>query len=524
MTAPRFIAEPALNPNEEPWQLVIPGSIWARLTDHLFPGDHDEHGAVAVAGIVHTERGTRLVVRELFFARDGEGFVPAQNAHRRLTPEFVNHRIRYCRDQNLAYLAIHNHGGADRVAFSSIDLRSHERGYPALLDIARGQPVGALVIAHNALAGDIWTPDGTRRPIGETVVLERNLRRIYPGPGTAPPARSAIDDRQARIYGDAGQALLRRLKVGVIGSGGVGLPIVSALARLGVGHILVIDPERVDPTNLPRLPEATRRDAGLPLNSPDRPQWLRRIGARLAKPKIQLAARVARRARRGITIEALHANVSDDRTARRLSDCDYLFLAADSHIARAVFNALVHQYLIPGVQIGSKVEITPDGKIAGIYSVVRPVAPDHGCLWCNGLINPTRINEESLPAAVRDAQRYLPDNDAPAPSIGTLNSIGVAQATNHFMLSATGLLTDTDADGDFRRFEARSERVTTAIPRRDPACSDCGATETSIRGRGETARLPTTMSKRARRVRTIGGLLPRARFASPRRNRRASRD
>ena len=84
------------------------------------------------------------------------------------------------------------------------------------------------------------------------------------------------------------------------GAGGVGLPIVSALARLGMAHVVVIDPERVDPTNLPRLPEATRRDAGLPLNAEFLPDWLRQIGARLARPKVRVAARAARRARDGL--------------------------------------------------------------------------------------------------------------------------------------------------------------------------------------------------------------------------------
>ena len=161
-------------------------------------------------------------------------------------------------------------------------------------------------------------------------------------------------------------------------------------------------------------------------------------------------------------------------------------------MARAVFNAIVHQYLIPGVQIGSKVEIDPDGAISGIYSVVRPVTPDSGCLWCNGLISPARINDESLPETIRQAQRYLPDADAPTPSVGTLNAIGVSQATNHFMLAATGLLTESDANGDYRRYEARSERITTAIPRRDLACPDCGTYEDSIRARGQALRLPTT--------------------------------
>ncbi|MGO9751983.1 MAG: ThiF family adenylyltransferase [Solirubrobacteraceae bacterium] len=491
MTRSQFIPAWAAANGQNPWQLVIRDEAWQTLTRHLFPGDHDEHGAIAVAGIVTTTRGTRLLVRELFLAEDGSDFVPAKNAHRRLTAEFVNKHIRYCRDHQLAYLAIHNHGGTRSVAFSEIDLRSHERGYPALLDIARGQPVGALVIAHEALAGDIWTPDGVRRPIGETIILGRNLRRIHPRPAAAPPARAAIDDRQTRIYGDAGQAILGRLKVGVIGAGGIGLPIATALARLGVGHIVVIDPERVEPTNLPRLPEATRRDAGLPFSGPGAPAWIRRIGARLARPKVRLVDRASRRARRTTTVEAIHGDIREERNARRLTDCDYLFLAADSHVARAVFNALVHQYLIPGVQVGSKVEAQPDGTIAGIYSVVRPVTPDRGCLWCNQLISPARLNDELLPEAIREAQRYLPADDAPAPSIGTLNAIGVAQATNHFMLAATALLADVETAGDYRRLEARTERTITTIPRRDSACPDCGTHPDSTLARGESRRLPT---------------------------------
>ncbi len=55
---------------------------------------------------------------------------------------------------------MHCHGGTDEVGFSSDDLASHRRGYPALLDITDGGPVGALVLARNALAGDIWTRNG----------------------------------------------------------------------------------------------------------------------------------------------------------------------------------------------------------------------------------------------------------------------------------------------------------------------------------------------------------------------------
>src|SRR5690349_1140465 len=118
----------------EPWTLVLPETLHDDLKRHLFSGDLDEHGAVIAAGIARSERGTRLIGRELHLAADGIDFVPGKRGYRRLTPEFVADKIRYCRDEKLVYLAVHNHGGTDRVGFSADDLASHERSYHALLD------------------------------------------------------------------------------------------------------------------------------------------------------------------------------------------------------------------------------------------------------------------------------------------------------------------------------------------------------------------------------------------------------
>jgi NAD(P)-dependent dehydrogenase (short-subunit alcohol dehydrogenase family) len=303
------------------------------------------------------------------------------------------------------------------------------------------------------------------------MVAALRVRRLFPQPAAAPPARAEIDDRQARIYGDAGQALLGRLKVGVIGAGGVGLPIVSHLARLGVGWIVVVDPDRVEISNLPRLPEATRWDA------------------RFRTPKVRLARRVARRARRNVRVTAIRADVAAPEAASQLLDCDWLFLAADTHRARAVFNAIIHASVVPGTQVGSKVEVDQgSGAVGAISSVVRPVRPDDGCLLCNGLINPTKLAEEALDEDDLGRQRYVAYEDAPAPSVITLNALGVAQATNEFLLSVTELLEPSSTGGYYRRYETRGERLRTERPRRDDNCLDCGSGSSSLRARGSSAR------------------------------------
>lgn len=138
-----------------PWSVVITGKQWSMLRGHLFPGDGDEHGAILRCGIARSQRGTRLLVRDVVTAVNGVDYVNGKRGNRQLTASFVADNIDACAEQGLAYLAVHNHGGADRVGFSRTDMASHDRGYPALLDINDGVPVGALVFADNAVAGDI---------------------------------------------------------------------------------------------------------------------------------------------------------------------------------------------------------------------------------------------------------------------------------------------------------------------------------------------------------------------------------
>lgn len=468
----------------EPWTLTIDQILYRDLMEHLFPGDHDEHGAVIAAGLVTTERGTRLLARELFKAEDGIDFVPGRWGYRMLTAEFVRDKIRYCRDENLTYLAIHNHGGRDHVEFSEPDNRSHERGYPALLDIS-GRPIGALVFAENAVAGDIWTSDRSRRPIKETVIVGRNIVRLYPKPPPPPPKADATYDRHVRWFGDRGQAQLGKLKVGIIGGGGVGQPLVVMLSRLGVGTIVVTEPERIEPTNLPRL-DARRLDAMMPLR---RFPSLSGLADRLSTRKVTLARRIAKRANPKIDFIGIPANVIEPVAAMSLIDCDFIFLAADSHQARMIFNAITHQFLIPGIQIGTRIDTEKtSGAVTDIRSNIRLVLPFTGCLRCNNLISSSKLQEESLGTEERERNRYV--EEVPAPSVITFNTLAAAQAANDFMLMI-GELIDIRAPIDYLRIRPRERKMepVLALPNQ-LSCRDCGAVSASRRARGDSVELP----------------------------------
>lgn len=362
----------------KPWKMLIQGSMYRKLHAHLFRHDREEHAAVLLAGLAETDRDVRLLIREVHLARDGVDCVHGTNSHRTLRGEFITERITKARDEKLVYISVHNHPGAGAVGFSGVDLRSHERGYPALLKITRGTPVGALVFSSDAIAGEIWLPDQQRRPLASaTIVGER--REILTGDPKSPETGSDLRfDRQVRLFGDLGQNVLNNAKVAIVGLGGVGSLLAEYLGRLGVGRFVLVDSDRVELTNLPRLVGVNYRDV------------------LLRRRKVKLARRNISRANPTATAAAIFADFSEAHISDHVRDCDYIFLAADTMRARVLFNAIVHQYLIPGVQIGTQVRSNPDGNIEDVYSVTRPVTPMSGCLWCNEFISSKKVARRSV--------------------------------------------------------------------------------------------------------------------------------
>ena len=470
-------------PNLKSWRLTIPRSIYKQLQSHLFPGDHDEHGAIILAGTCQSDRGFRLIARELHLAKDGEDYVPGRHGYRMLKAEFIQSRILRARDMKLAYLAIHNHGGSYSVDFSGDDMASHERGYPALLDIARGMPVGALVFAESAVAGDLWFPSCVRAPLSCTTIVGHQRQLLYPKPLGSVTTRRMYD-RQSRLFGDAGQELLRRSRIGIVGLGGAGSILAELLGRLGVGEFVLADHDIAEISNLPRLIGGRHLDAMASTWLPSQIcRWLR-------KSKVSIAARNIRRANPDAKILAMPRDFLDADVAAHFIDCDYIFLAADTMSARLLFNAIVHQYGIPGSQVGAKIPVTKNGTVGDVFCVSRPVTPDQGCLWCNGLINTARLQDEAVPCSVKRGYAYLNDPEVVAPSVITMNAVACAHAADDFLFHVTGLKYESAEKGWFR-WNSRRNVAGYDMPRSDENCTECSQSTHSRLGMGDHGTLPS---------------------------------
>ena len=110
--------------------------------------------------------------------------------------------------------------------------------------------------------------------------------------------------------GTAGQARLAAANVLVVGSGGLGCAVLAYLAAAGVGRLTIVDPDRVEESNLHRQPLYRMSDIG--------------------QPKAAAARAALLQLNPGVRIEALAERLRAGNAARLVAGADLVVDAADS--------------------------------------------------------------------------------------------------------------------------------------------------------------------------------------------------
>lgn len=455
------------------FELVIDGRMMERLRGHLFQPDRDEHAAIVLAGVDRNGALTRLLGRELHRV-PAESFAPGQHGYRQIVPRFVAEQASRAADEGLAYVAVHSHPGATgAVALSRDDRAAHARLFPHLADLTKAPVVGIALGTHSA-SGEVWTGRDAFVDLDSVRVIGPALEVLRASQDTAPAGIAARFDRQARLFGAAGQRILGGMKVTVVGAGGGGSMLIEQLAHLGVGALTVIDFDVIKDVNLSRIVGATKGDACE------------------RRKKIDVLRRLVKTIAPECVYTGIDGDFNDLNVVETVLDTDFIFLATDTMSSRLVLNAVVHQYLIPAIQIGAKVDLRPDHAIGQIYVAVRPVFPSHGCLYCNSLIEPMRLQAEYRTAEEEVAQNYLNEPEIVDPSVVSLNGIAASHAVTTMLLVATGLAEPKLLD--HRLFFPSDGQVLTVHPRHQPDCPFCGeSSQTYARG-GSPDTLPVRRS------------------------------
>lgn len=355
-----------------------------------------------------------------------------------IDPVALNRMTKRARDEHLSIFTIHTHPGAHAAWFSAADDAGDARLMPSLRNQVPSAPHGSLVLASNgAVAGRVFADDESAREV-ELTIVGRTLEMLPPTSQRSEPWFA----RQEFALGREGQARLRRLQIGIVGLGGTGSVVAMQLAHLGVGGLVLIDGDVVEPSNLSRIVGATRSDVGT--------------------PKVEVAARYARNLGFSEVVAALQEPVSAEHE-RLLATCDILVSCVDRLLPRAFLNRLAYRHCVPLIDLGVAFRADSDGRITGDAGRVVVVGPGRSCLACWGHLDPHRMREESLSADDRTreiAAGYVEGVDAAQPSVIPFNTSVAGAAAVEIMRLATGFAgADTPparvafsfADGTVRR-------------------------------------------------------------------------
>lgn len=392
-----------------PYRLKITRSDFDELRDLVLQDWPKEAGAFALAGVATHSGGSNIIVRRPL-AVPADLFRVQHEYRLEVQPKAINGLIALCESNGSGAVICHSH--PNESPYSPSD----DYGEQRIIDTLRAfiperAPTASLMFYPEGVRGRVWLPGVSRPvPLSEITVIGRAIERIRcNGTQSIDTASDSIFDRQVRAFGEAGQTVIRRARVGIVGVGGTGSSVAEQLARLGTEDLVLIDPDVFEASNLTRV-------YGTDSSALQRPWW---PFSRKPKSKAELVAASLRRINPRINVRALPMNVVLHDAVAHLLDRDVIFLCTDEHWGRSIVNQIAYQYFIPTINLGMSIA-ADNGHITGAAGVVDVLRPDQPCLWCKQFLNADRITAESIPSEARESlqrEGYVEGLDAPAPSV-----------------------------------------------------------------------------------------------------------
>ena len=164
--------------------------------------------------------------------------------------------------------------------------------------------------------------------------------------------------------GYQGQLKLKQSKVCVVGVGGLGNPIVTRLAAMGVGKLRIVDRDVIELSNLHRQTMFNEDDVG--------------------QVKVETAAKKLRKLNPDIVVEELPVSINDYTALDVVDGCDVVVDALDSVDARYALNKACIEKKIPFVT-GAAVGVTGQS-----FTILPKESACYHCLFPS-------LDEDSMP-------------------------------------------------------------------------------------------------------------------------------
>ena len=308
------------------------------------------------------------IVDEVLLPEEGERRL---HGNASFEPRFLARALLTARRKKAGLAFMHSHPGTGWQGMSSTDIEA-ERDVLAYPAGSTGLPLVGMTIGSDGYwSSRFWKRDRdvmTRYWSSKTRVVGPSSYGFYSNDHVdPPPERKQVLKRTFDTWGVNSQNTISRLRVGIVGLGSVGCIVAEAMARVGVAHVTLVDPDKVEEHNLDRLIYGTAADVG--------------------RFKVDLASEsMSRHATADpIQIDALPKSIRDRHAYKTVLDCDIIFSCVDRPVPRDLLNYVAQAHLVPVIDGGVAVESDPiKDTLFAAHWRAHIVTPNHQCMQCNG--------------------------------------------------------------------------------------------------------------------------------------------
>jgi hypothetical protein len=388
------------------------------LQSHLFPGDGNEAVALLLCGRRNGTDRHIFTVRRILT-------IPYEVCDRRpdritWPTDFVDTLLQDAYGKGQAIVKVHSHP-FDYRQFSSTDDESDRTLFSSVVSLLGDDLPHASVIMlpDGEMFGRVLGEDGkVLAPLACIMAVGDEIRIWAPN---RPVAADGFTLRHAQAFGSGTTEILRGLSVAIIGCSGTGSIVVEQLARLGVGRIVLVDPDAVEEKNLNRILNTGKEDSYL------------------SRPKVYAIASAIARMGLGQEVTPLHANLITPDAVKRVAECDIVFGCMDGAEGRHMLNRLATFYTMPYIDVGVRLDADGHGGVDQVAGAVHYLQPGGSSLLSRGVYSMDRVNAEEIrrtnPGLYRRRikEGYLRGVEEDRPAVISVNMFFAALAVNEFL-------------------------------------------------------------------------------------------
>jgi hypothetical protein len=387
------------------------------LRGHLFPGDGKEAVALLLCGRRAGSEHHVLTVHEIVP-------IPHEVCDRRADrvtwpTEHVDALISEAYGRGIAIVKVHSHG-TDYRRFSTTDDTSDKALFAAIASLLDDSlPHASLIMLPDGeLFGRVLGEDGKIiAPLSSVMAVGDDVRvwterRLSQG---------SFALRHVQAFGSGTTDLLRSMAVAVVGCSGTGSFVVEQLARLGVGRLVLVDPDIAEEKNLNRIVNSGKEDVYL------------------MRPKVHVLASAIARMGLDQEVIALQKTLLTPEAVKAVAECDVAFGCMDGVEGRHVLNRIASFYLLPYFDVGVRLDADGAGGIERIAGTVHYIQPGGSSLLSREVYSMARVDAESLRRTDPEMYRrlvqegYLRGVEEDRPAVVSVNAFFASLVVNEFL-------------------------------------------------------------------------------------------